>query len=58
MMMLAVRPVGMRFSSGRRGHEGLTWQDNVARLMFLLEIGGDLRVIGRDIANQPGEKTA
>ena len=57
-MMLAVRSVGMSLCGGRRRHERLPGQDNMARLVFLLKIGGDLRVIGRDIADEPGEKAA
>lgn len=58
LVMLAIRAVGMGLSSGRRRHEGLTGQDNVAWLVFLLEIGRDFWMIGRDIADQPSEKAA
>jgi hypothetical protein len=56
-MVLAAGTMDMLLRS-RRGHEGLPWNENVSRFMFLLEMRGDLRVVRFDITDQPSQKPA
>ena len=46
--------MGVRLG-GRRRHERLPWQDNVAGLLLLREMGRDVRVIGLHISNEAAQ---
>lgn len=56
-MVLAAGTVDMLLLS-RWGHEGLSWDEDVSRFMFLLEMCGDLRVVRFYVTDQPPEKPA
>ena len=56
-MVLAAGTVDMRLLS-RRGHEGLSWDKDVSRFMFLLEMCGDLWMVGFYVTDQPPKKPA
>lgn len=56
-MVLTAGTVDMLFR-GRWGYEGLSWDKDVSRFMFLLEMCRDLRMVGFYITDQPSKKPA
>jgi len=56
-MVFATRTVDMRLLR-RRGHEGLSRDEDVSRFMFFLEMCGDLRMVRFYIPDQPSKKPA